>query len=102
MGVKLADLSFIRRGPAEISVLRELISIKRFKGSINKSKPLRQWRKAMIDILKDIPTKPTRSSKLSNGQPVDLQSQGHSVARQAKQLEVAQRPVCNRLKKVGM
>jgi hypothetical protein len=31
MAIKLADLSFIRRSPAEISVLRELISLKRSK-----------------------------------------------------------------------
>src|ERR1017187_7094295 len=56
----------------------------------------------MIDIFKVSPTKHNRSSsKHSDGQPVGIQSEGHSREKQAKQLEVAQRPVCNRVKKVG-
>jgi hypothetical protein len=56
----------------------------------------------MIDILKLNPTKHNRSSKLSEGQPVDLKSHGHSSAKRSKQLGVSERPVCNRVKKVSV
>jgi hypothetical protein len=56
----------------------------------------------MIDILKDNPTKPKRSSKLSTGHPVEIHSHGNSTNKQAKQLVVAQRRMCKRVKKVGV
>ena len=48
------------------------------------------------------PTKPCTRRKFTDEQLVELHSQGLSIPKMAKQLGVSQRPVCSRMKKLGL
>ena len=56
----------------------------------------------MTNVLAVSPTKPIRNSKFSDGQLVDLHSQGLSSLNLAEHLGVSPQAVCARLKKLGL